>query len=82
MRCRATLPPAAVGALVLYRPGTGRYSITTGDSVRPPADDGVLSVRQGGLTLTGQKRSRPGGEIFRPADGKPPMAYRVYVKAG
>ena len=35
MRCRATLPPAAVGALVLYRAGTGRYSITTDDSVHP-----------------------------------------------
>ena len=82
MRCRATLPPAALGALVLYRAGTGRYSITADDSVRPPADDGVLSVRQGGLTLTGRKRSHPGGEIFRPADGKPLMAYRVYVEAG
>ena len=82
MRCRATLPAAAVGALVLYRAGTGRYSITADDSARPPADDGVLSVRQGGLTLTGRKRSRPDGEIFRPADGKPPTAYRVYVKAG
>ena len=51
-------------------------------SVRPPADDGVLSVRQGGLTQAGWKRFRPGGEIFRPADGKPPMAYRVYVEAG
>ena len=82
MRCRATLPPAAVGALVLYRAGTGRYSITTDVSVRPPAADGVLSVRRGGLTQTGRKSSRPGGEIFRPADGKPPMAYRVYVEAG
>ena len=82
MRCRATLPAATVGALVLYRAGTGRYSITADVSVRPPSDDGALSVRQGGLTQTGQKRSRPGGEIFRPADGKPPMAYRVYVEAG
>ena len=59
-----------------------RPAVGADDSVRPPADDGVLSVRQGGLTLTGRKISRPGGEIFRPTDGKPPMAYRVYVKAG
>ena len=35
MRCRATLPAAMVGALVLYRAGTGRYSITVDVSVRP-----------------------------------------------
>ena len=35
MRCRATLPAATVGALVLYRTGTGRYSITVDDPVRP-----------------------------------------------
>ena len=35
MRCRATLPAATVGALVLYRTGTGRYSITADDPVRP-----------------------------------------------
>ena len=26
--------------------------------------------------------SRHGGEIFRPADGKPTTAYRVYVEEG
>ena len=50
--------------------------------LRPPRMTAAPRVRQGGLTLTERKRSRPGGEIFRPADGKPLMAYRVYVEAG
>ena len=33
-----------------------------------------------GLTQAGRKRCRPGGEIFRPADGRPTTAYSVYVE--
>ena len=33
-----------------------------------------------GLTMVGRKRSRHGGEIFCPADGRPTTAYRVYVE--
>ena len=49
-------------------------------SCRWQTDDGVLCVRRGGLTQAKRKYSRPGGEIFRPADGRPTTAYSVYVE--
>ena len=33
-----------------------------------------------GLTRQGGNASRPGGEIFHPADGRPTTAYSVYVE--
>ncbi len=58
--------------LLLHIPGGG------GALLNAPRPYSLLFLKSPGCSCS--SRSAYGGEIFRSADGKPAMAYRVYVE--
>jgi len=58
--------------LLLHIPGGG------GALLNAPRPYSLLLLKSPGCSCS--SRSAYGGEIFRSADGKPAMAYRVYVE--